>query len=799
MSSLDYKIIDYIKSAWDCISYANSVLGLPVYKNGDRCVSPLRPDASNPTSFVVYNDYFVDFGGDIRGDVIDLCAHAHYNGDISQALHELAGNYFPNIGQEWKKYTAELEEKINYWHSQLRPEDVEYLHSRRINDNTIKRLRIGYSTKRQRLTIPYFKNGHVVYWIGRDRTGDPSRAKYFKEKIDEYNEHIPWGLHTLAKDFGSFLGRDYSEDSQGRRVSLKNTLCILEGMFDAMSFEQEGFHVLSPISGYFNKQQYPAVITAAKKHDLVFVCFDSDKAGTRFTLDMCKKFFQNRIKFVTGALPQGIKDVSDYYAAGGNLADLITNSENGLITLARKFEKKEEFAEFLRGAARYVYKTDLHEIISCAVQFPKDWRQLLLEDCTKTPRESLIVEDIQKSYELSYHVNEGFFEYKHGVWKLIPDEFVKRIVDENLGLFSTSAKQNSVATFLRSRLSTQERFNQLNMFNFVNGILDLETCKLLQHDKKYMSSIQVNYPYDENAKCTLFLRFLDDVMLGDADKIKLLQQMAGYVFFPDCRHEKSFMLIGDGANGKSVLINTLRAVFGEENCSNITISALASPFEPIRLLHSIANFSTEMKSDVKGTSDIFKQCVSGEQITAAYKGKDSIPFCPRAKWIFSANNFISSNDITHGYARRIVFVKFMRTFQPQEMDLNLTAKLRAEIPGIFNWALQGYKELIAQGKFSITPESKELTEEFLRGINPMVSFAEEKLLSIAYEPHYDTKTMYGDYVNWCKENGNSPKNRINFTRTIKQILAQKRPDVQYIRGGGDTYFKFNAAELANEF
>ena len=60
-----------IKSRISCVEFAQRN-GLRISKSGDRCVSPLRQGATNKTSFVVYNDFFFDFGSGQGGDVIDL-------------------------------------------------------------------------------------------------------------------------------------------------------------------------------------------------------------------------------------------------------------------------------------------------------------------------------------------------------------------------------------------------------------------------------------------------------------------------------------------------------------------------------------------------------------------------------------------------------------------------------------------------------------------------------------------------------------------------------------------------------
>ena len=155
-------------------------------------------------------------------------------------------------------------------------------------------MKIGYNEKEQRLMIPYWKNGHVVYWVGRDRSGEPEASKYKKAYLDGYNENIAWGLWTFdekhRKEIRQRLEKNFAADppkiaiegmanatpyvakiggsmaenedeTQKKIISLADRQKMLddigvvaEGAFDALSFEQEGFKVLSPISGYFNKE-----------------------------------------------------------------------------------------------------------------------------------------------------------------------------------------------------------------------------------------------------------------------------------------------------------------------------------------------------------------------------------------------------------------------------------------------------------------------------------------------------------------------------------------------------------------
>ena len=81
--------ISAIKQRISCVEVAQHC-GLDIQRSGDRCISPLRPGADNPTSFLVDDERWFDFGDGNSGDSIDLLAEIKYNGNRGRAIRELA-------------------------------------------------------------------------------------------------------------------------------------------------------------------------------------------------------------------------------------------------------------------------------------------------------------------------------------------------------------------------------------------------------------------------------------------------------------------------------------------------------------------------------------------------------------------------------------------------------------------------------------------------------------------------------------------------------------------------------------
>ena len=809
--------IAYIKSRYDCLTYASRVLGWPVHKDGDRYLS-LAPGSTNTTALIVHVDSWHDFKTGWGGDVIDLCAMARHNGDKGAAIRELGEGFDTDKftdwdASDWLAKTQELGRKIQYWHDNLRPEDIEYLHSRKISDDTIERLKLGFDKYTFTLTIPYFKNGYVAYWAGRDRLVEPpqflqddessyhvnpewlqwqekskSRSKYHKASLDGYNENIPWGLHTLAPEFRNSMNKKLSESFS----RAPDTLCILEGAFDVMSFEQEGFICLSPLGGYFNKKVNQLVIDTAKQFKSVFICFDSDGAGSGFNMRMAKMMFANRIPFMIGRLPRGVKDVSDYYTAGGSLIDLVNEAQDGIAALASAIRDKSEFKAFIYQAARFVDKPDLQQLfayIDTFRHFDPEWLNAVMKECMKAPSEKIIVDEITRKYLVKYIESVGFYIYdRSGVWKSYSDNAVKNIIAGTLGIYANGSRLNTILGFLKAHTTTREFFNKQPLVNFPNGVLNLETGELHEHSPSYMTNTQMSYNYNPEATCPKWDKFTAEIMEGNPEKIKLLHEAFGYVLFPDLCLQKCFIFYGEGANGKSVAINVMTKLFGEENCSAVPMSLLASPFDPIRLLNSWVNFMTETDTNIKDAEARFKAIVVGDRISAAYKGKDAIEFEPRSVQIMATNNFFKTSDTSRGFMRRIMFIGFNRTFEGRNANKNLTQELCEELPGIFNRVYEAYRRLRSNMEFTQTRENQELLEDFIQIMDPVEAFVQEDAAYLTGE--ISSNTIYSRYLEWCKNTSHVPQSRQKFTRSFKTVLQKKLPNVKINRDRAGYIYEF---------
>lgn len=263
-----------------------------------------------------------------------------------------------------------------------------------------------------------------------------------------------------------------------------------------------------------------------------------------------------------------------------------------------------------------------------------------------------------------------------------------------------SARDGALASPLRVKSS---------VVGFRNGVWDFSDIDHpVRHEFKDRLDVVslLGYDYDSDASCPRWDAFLH-MMLPETD-ILVLQKFLGLgcVWRRSMSHrvEESLWLIGSGANGKSTIGSVLRAVYGEDNIGNKSLSQMLD-HQPISRMLTFAsmngkvfNWTDEVDvSDMTKGSDSFKKLCSGEPQDMRGIGENigvayDIPFL-----IFSMNQMPQNRRMDDAFRRRMVEIRFMSTVREQDMDKELQSKLMTELPGIRNWMMEGYRLLRRDG------------------------------------------------------------------------------------------------------
>lgn len=376
--------------------------------------------------------------------------------------------------------------------------------------------------------------------------------------------------------------------------------------------------------------------------------------------------------------------------------------------------------------------------------------------------------DLCKQYHIIFCAN-NFYIYKDGVYCNVSEEEIQQQIITIKNNFIRMSTVKEIIFFMRAfAYLTPEGLNNTEYLNLKNGLFDLTNNKLLPHTPDIYSTIQLQVSYNQIAKCEKWLKTLNEIFENDTEKIRTLQEYFGLCFTRTTKYEKALFCIGEGANGKSVILNTLGMLIGKENYSAVPLELFAETHYLINLFGRLINISIETNATSQVYDSTFKAVTSGDSIEADQKFKPSIKFKPFCKLIFAVNSLPPVSDKTNAFFRRLVILRFNKEFEEEIQDKNLKTKLLEELDGIFIWCLEGLKRLTERGYFIQTESMKKEISDYRRENNNVISFFSEKC-SIDDPDAYESKEyLYREYKLFCKDSGYHPLSIIKFGKEIKR-------------------------------
>ncbi len=366
-----------------------------------------------------------------------------------------------------------------------------------------------------------------------------------------------------------------------------------------------------------------------------------------------------------------------------------------------------------------------------------------------------------------------------GLWQKIDDLEIKQAIHKVMGRKKiTKNNVNSVLDLITTEIYrpdhrfniNQESINCLNGELFWNG----KTWDRKSHCREYYKTSQIPVVYDPDARAPRFESFLEQVFVNDPDKtkkIKLVHEAMGYSLLTNCTYEKFFLLLGSGANGKSILMDTVANLAGIENVSAVQPSQFGNQFQRAHLHGKLVNLVTEIPADHVIDDAALKAIVSGELITAEHKHKDPFKFKPYCTCWLGTNHLPKTRDLSEAFFRRAIVIKFNRTFAEDEQDLQLKKKLKQELPGILNLALEGLSRLFEKERFTRVVSSELSKSEWRLQRDSAKTFADDQCV-FGIQHEITSSDLYERYTEWVEQMGiGQPLERNPFTTRMVTLGA----------------------------
>jgi putative DNA primase/helicase len=367
-------------------------------------------------------------------------------------------------------------------------------------------------------------------------------------------------------------------------------------------------------------------------------------------------------------------------------------------------------------------------------------------------------------------------------------------------LFTKSTLNDFIHYTIGDALIDSENAHQdeINYLTLQNGLYRLDEGKLIPHTPDIYTTNLLPYDYDPMAQCPRFLQFLNEIFMGDREKIEFIQEAVGYAFHKSIPTPAIFFLVGTGNNGKSVFIITISNLVGKSNTSNVSFNKLSQEYYVLDLFQKMINISGETPHGKQFNTDMLKQVVAGDWVTGRRPYMEPMKFRPYAKHYLAMNQAPIITDNSYGMWRRIWLIPFPRTFTEREMDRNLESKLALELSGIFNWALEGYNRLKKNG-FALKEVSslKLAKQEYRNDMDTVRAFANEKLMR-TNSPTDKLKFSegYNHYISFCQSEGKGKD--IEEKKAFKTILQELGFRIENSKKDGNQIYIFNVKLLVDE-
>ncbi len=639
--------------------------------------------------------------------------------DIKKDDLESAFNMFPKLPGPWLK---RLKVQRGWTKETLDAQDIRLqTHYRRKEDGKLIKLKYP-----ERIAIPI-----------RDKNGNFYNIRLYKLNA-EAMKIISWG-----KGYGSSRLFPAVPDPKGY-------ILLCEGEQDTLCALSHGFNAITQTS---KRKVWPKNHKEVFRDRDVVIAYDADQAGQKYAAFAADSLADTAasIRILTwpdemgrqkdGTWPENHgEDLTDFFVKyrrePADLQDLVDQA----VVYEKKSESSGGYMEFFEIVGR---------------------GQLLF-------RPVLLAKRILQDMALLTDPQTGLqYIFNGRYWEPIADEYIADQCIKRLGI---EAKQSRIkdAAFLIRNMSAIQRGRELNdrseWICLKNCMFNLYSGETRPHDKNYNTTIGLNIEFnpDQPTACQRWIQYLDEVV-KTPEVIDQLQEFAGYCLTRDVGYGKCLMLVGPGADGKSVFLKTLRKLVGPDNCSAVSFQELEDQFVRSGLYGKLLNISTEVGNRALESS-YFKAIVTGDPITAAFKHKNQFTWVPYCKLALAGNKLPRIKDNSDGFHRRILPVQFKQQFLDGG-DLELENKIEAELSGIFLWAVAGLHRLRQQKKFTDCQETQDLLFDYRRSNNPILSFVEDECI-LDDDSEVTKDDLYKAFKTYCSTNGFIAFNKNNFYREL---------------------------------
>jgi putative DNA primase/helicase len=381
------------------------------------------------------------------------------------------------------------------------------------------------------------------------------------------------------------------------------------------------------------------------------------------------------------------------------------------------------------------------------------------------------------------NLNDYIYVFNGAYWKQHNKDDIKNFLSDaavKMGIPEYDAKYYKFVDSLfkqflsDAHLSSQEPDESKILINLQNGTFEFKDGRWQHKDfePNDFLTYQLPFAYTPDAKCPMFDNYLAKVLPDECSRL-VLQEFAGYIF-TKLPLEKCLVLTGGGSNGKSVFFNIIYALVGRENALTFSMSYFNHETNRAKLSNVLVNYSSE--TGFKLHPEIFKALVSGEPVQARELYCRPFTLHNKVKFIMNCNLLPNETENTDAYFRRFIIIPFQVTITEAEKDIELADKIiGAELPGVFNWLLEGLERIVENKKFTPCDKADLALSEFKKQADTVQLFVDEFNYQPSKARKVSLKDLYTGYEDFCKGDKLKSMGRTKFSKELETKGFEKMP------------------------
>ena len=386
-----------------------------------------------------------------------------------------------------------------------------------------------------------------------------------------------------------------------------------------------------------------------------------------------------------------------------------------------------------------------------------------------------------------------FYQYKNDIWEKMHDEEFAMLVNReakkvdeigavSLSLFREVKQQLNNLTWEFYGDKIKNLNNNNNEICLNSNILHIKDNDFSFTDYQKESFKFNKLPYNYNDKIKIedlvhFKKFIIEIMDYDSNNIKqedkkdlnelinFILEWIGYTLIRGNFLQKSLICVGEGGNGKGVLMEIWKKLVGLNNVASFDLSLVNKPEFAITAKDKLVHFSSDLKDSEQLDTTAVKRATIGEEVEGKKLYSQPFTFNYTAKIIILTNELPYIHNMSNSVKRRFYLLPFNRVFTDEERDVNLIKKLESEIEGIFYLCITALKRLIKRGHFIVPEKVQRLSNLYFSESDIVEQFLSEKNLNDTVNKR---SAIYSDFKDYCVEIGKKPYGRNKFLEKMRR-------------------------------